>query len=98
VTLRIENVWKKPGIELPTAPVPKANYNIIWVAPQHDAISGSSTHYGGRQVADGRNNNPVRGETVVSNIGYTAARHCGSPLFLTLTKAGEIGSCRTNCC
>jgi enamine deaminase RidA (YjgF/YER057c/UK114 family) len=87
--VHIEKRLEELGITLPTAPVPKANYNIICRASGnmlyisgHLPITADGKLLTGRIGPAGTGTTGGGGETV--EHGYTAARHCALNIVSTL--------------
>eukprot|EP01082_Thalassiosira_pseudonana_P000869 g969.t1 g969 contig10:1093281-1094128(-) len=82
--VHIEKRIEELKIELPTAPLPKANYNIV-------CMSGDTLYVSGHLpiTADGTlltgTLGPDNGGMTVEE-GYAAARHCGLNIISTLKK------------
>jgi len=82
--VHIENKLQELGIELPTAPTPKANYNIVC-----HVASGNMLYVSGHlpvqldgSLITGRIGPKSGGESV--EHGYAAARQCGLNILSTL--------------
>jgi hypothetical protein len=88
--VHIEKRLEELGIELPTAPVPKANYNIICRASGNMMyISGHLPITADGKLLTGRIGPGTGGETV--EHGYTAARHCALNIVSTLkSQLGDL--------
>jgi enamine deaminase RidA (YjgF/YER057c/UK114 family) len=89
--VHIEKRLEDLGITLPTAPVPKANYNIICRASGNMMyISGHLPITSDGKLLTGRIGPGTGGETV--EHGYTAARHCALNIVSTL-KSQNVWNC-----
>jgi enamine deaminase RidA (YjgF/YER057c/UK114 family) len=88
--VHIEKRLEDLGITLPTAPVPKANYNIICRASGNMMyISGHLPITSDGKLLTGRIGPGTGGETV--EHGYTAARHCALNIVSTLkSQLGDL--------
>lgn len=81
--VHIEKRLQELGIELPTAPTPKANYNIICHAAGNVMyISGHLPVMASGDMMTGRIGPGTGGESV--EHGYKAARHAGLNIVATL--------------
>lgn len=81
--VHIEKRLEELGIELPTAPQPKANYNIMCRASGNMMyLSGHLPITADGKLLTGRIGPDTGGETV--EHGYTAARHCALNIVSTL--------------
>jgi enamine deaminase RidA (YjgF/YER057c/UK114 family) len=81
--LHVEKKLEELGIELPPAPTPKANYNIVCHASGNMLyISGHLPLKADGTLMVGRIGQQPDGETV--EHGYEAARHAGLNLISTM--------------
>ncbi|KAL9180970.1 hypothetical protein ACHAXT_009775 [Thalassiosira profunda] len=84
--VHIEKKIEGLGIELPTAPLPKANYNIVCLPPGENVmyVSGHLPIKPDGEMITGTLGPDNGGLTV--DEGYDAARHCGLNIIATLKK------------
>jgi enamine deaminase RidA (YjgF/YER057c/UK114 family) len=83
-SVHIEKKIEELGIELPAAPAPKANYNIICQVPNENTlyVSGHLPIKADGTLITGALAPESGGLTVEE--GYEAARHCGLNIIATL--------------
>lgn len=84
--VHIEKKIEGLGMELPTAPLPKANYNIVCLPPGENVmyVSGHLPIKADGELITGTLGPDNGGMTVEE--GYDAARHCGLNIIATLKK------------
>jgi enamine deaminase RidA (YjgF/YER057c/UK114 family) len=83
--VHIENRLEEFGIELPTAPTPKANYNIVCHASGNMMyVSGHLPIMADGTLITGRIGPKSGGESI--DHGYKASRQCGLNIISTLKK------------
>jgi enamine deaminase RidA (YjgF/YER057c/UK114 family) len=85
-SVHIEKKIEALKIELPTAPLPKANYNIVCLPPGENImyVSGHLPIKADGELITGTLGPDQGGMTV--DEGYAAARHCGLNIIATLKK------------
>ncbi|KAL7535046.1 hypothetical protein ACHAWF_005036 [Thalassiosira exigua] len=83
-SVHVEAKIESLGIELPAAPLPKANYNIVCLPPGEDVmyVSGHLPIKPDGELITGTLGPDTGGMTVEE--GYAAARHCGLNIISTL--------------
>mmetsp|Transcript_10285 Transcript_10285/g.22128 ORF Transcript_10285/g.22128 Transcript_10285/m.22128 type:complete len:206 (+) Transcript_10285:144-761(+) len=91
-SIHIEKKIEQLGIELPPAPLPKANYNIVCLPPGEETTMYVSGHLPIK--ADGTlitgTLGPDHGGMTVEE-GYDAARHCALNIIATLkSQLGDL--------
>ncbi|KAL7469707.1 hypothetical protein ACHAXS_009955 [Conticribra weissflogii] len=92
-SIHIEKKMERLGIELPAAPLPKANYNIVCLPPGGETttmyVSGHLPIKADGTLITGTLG-PDRGGMTVEE-GYDAARHCALNILATLkSQLGDL--------